>query len=202
MNAAARNKQPPENIPVSASIFPCPYGWSSSAGLSDQRKPAQVITDEKMSLADSIPSAMRAYELPTTPTPILTIINATLMQIARIPSPSDSDGDRITVIVFGTIKSELVSPLIAAVFMRRWDIDQLAERAFTSTPASFSSALIKAEAFSLPKPRATADARFFSATRSPGVGDCKLAANFSMRPASLSMSLSAKLGEKSRFKIF
>src|SRR6267378_445130 len=94
-----------------------------------------------MSLADSIPSAMRAYELPTTPTPILTIINATLMQIARIPSPSDSDGDRITAIVFGAIKSELVSPLIAAVFMRRWDIDQLAERAFTSTPASFLSAM-------------------------------------------------------------
>jgi hypothetical protein len=31
------------------------------------------------------------------------------MQIARIPSPSDSDGDRIVVIVFGAIKPELVS---------------------------------------------------------------------------------------------
>src|SRR5882762_5032199 len=93
MNAAARNKQLPENIPVSASIFPCPYGWSSSAGLSDKRKPAQVITELKMSLADSIPSATSAYELPTTPTPILMIISETLMQIARIPRPSDSDVD-------------------------------------------------------------------------------------------------------------
>src|SRR5882762_4722774 len=120
MNAAARNKQLPENIPVSASIFPCPYGWSSSAGLSDKRKPAQVITDEKMSLADSIPSAMRAYELPTTPTPILIIISDKLMQIARIPSPSDSDGDRMVVIVFGAIKPELVSPIIIHItFLRR-----------------------------------------------------------------------------------
>src|SRR6266852_7667940 len=97
MNPAARNKQPPENIPVSASIFPCPYGWSSSAGLSDKRKPAQVITELKMSLADSIPSATSAYELPTTPTPILMIISETLMQIARIPSPSDSDADGMKV---------------------------------------------------------------------------------------------------------
>ena len=73
---------------------------------------------------------------------------------------------------------------------------------FTSTPASFSSALMRAQAFSFPKPRATADSRFFSATRSAGMGEDKLAANFSIRPASLSMSLSAKLVEKSRFKIF
>src|ERR1700682_1837959 len=76
------------------------------------------------------------------------------------------------------------------------------QRAFTSTPASFSSALITAEAFSFPKPSATADARFFSTTHSAGMGDGKLSANFSMRPASLSISLRAKLGEKSRFKIF
>src|SRR6266403_2153234 len=97
MNPAARNKQPPENIPVSASIFPCPYGWSSSAGLSDKRKPAQVITELKMSLADSIPSATSAYELPTTPTPILMIISETLMQMARIPRPSDSDAEGMKV---------------------------------------------------------------------------------------------------------
>src|SRR6267143_1580140 len=97
MNAATANKQPQENTPVSASIFPCPYGWSSSAGLSDKRKPAQVITELKMSLADSIPSATSAYELPTTPTPILMIISETLMQIAKIPSPSVSDADGIVV---------------------------------------------------------------------------------------------------------
>jgi len=36
-----------------------------------------------------------------------------------------------------------------------------ARRAFTSTPASFSSALIKAEAFSRPKPSATVDLKTF-----------------------------------------
>src|SRR5207253_2689735 len=86
--------------------------------------------------------------------------------------------------------------------VREGSVDQLTRRAFTSTPASFSSALIKAEAFSSPNPSATADARFFSATRSAGMGDSKLSANFSMRPASLSMSPRAKLVEKSRFKIF
>src|SRR6266852_3150982 len=80
-------------------------------------------------------------------------------------------------------------------------VDRLTRRAFTSTPASFSSALINAEAFSFPKPSATAYARFFSATRSAGTGDCRLSQNFSMRSASLRISLSAKLGEKSRFKI-
>src|ERR1700758_4941516 len=62
------------------------------------------------------------------------------------------------------------------------------QRAFTSTPASFSSALITAEAFSFPKPSATADSRFFWTARSAGIGDCKLPANFSMRSASLSIS--------------
>src|SRR5882724_9188723 len=47
-------------------------------------------------------------------------------------------------------------------------------RAFTSTPASFSSALINADAFSFPKPRATAEARFFSTMRSAGIGESRL----------------------------
>jgi len=42
--------------------------------------------------------------------------------------------------------------------------DASERQAFTSTPDSFSSALITAEAFSLPKPSATADARFFLIT--------------------------------------
>ena len=84
----------------------------------------------------------------------------------------------------------------AGYFIRR------ERRAFTSTPASFSSVLIIADAFSSPKPRATADSRFFWTTGSAGIGDCRLSANLSMRSASLSMSLSAKLGEKSRFKMF
>jgi hypothetical protein len=40
-----------------------------------------------------------------------------------------------------------------------------ARRAFASTPASFSSALIKAEAFSCPKPSATADLKTFRTAR-------------------------------------
>src|SRR6476660_376585 len=64
--------------------------------------------------------------------------------------------------------------------------DRLTRRAFTSTPASFSTALIKAEAFSFPKPRATAAARFFSTTRSAGIGASSLSANVSMRPACFS----------------
>src|SRR5881275_1026484 len=61
---------------------------------------------------------------------------------------------------------------------------------FTSTPASFSSALMRAEAFSVPKPSATADSRFFLATCRAGMGDTRLLAKFLIRPASLSMSLS------------
>ena len=48
---------------------------------------------------------------------------------------------------------------------------QSAVRAFTSTPPSFSSALIKAEAFSFPKPSATADSRFLLTTCNAGMGD-------------------------------
>src|SRR5438477_11698748 len=92
----------------------------------------------------------------------------------------------------------------AAVAGRLWEMGGISARGalFTSTPASFSTAFIKAEAFSVPKPMATADSRFFSATRSAGMGDCRLSANFLIRPASLSMRLRAKLVEKSRFKIF
>src|SRR5256885_433037 len=68
MKAAARNKQPPENMPVSASIFPCPYGWSSSAGFWGKRKTAPEINQLKKSLAGSNPAATNAYEFPTTPT--------------------------------------------------------------------------------------------------------------------------------------
>src|SRR5438552_7845980 len=42
-------------------------------------------------------------------------------------------------------------------------------RAFTSTPTSFSSALITAEAFSSPKPSATADSRLSWTTRNAGI---------------------------------
>src|SRR6185369_14170031 len=52
----------------------------------DQRKPAQVTIEVEMSLADSIPSATRAYELPIVPTPILTIISDRFIPIARNPS--------------------------------------------------------------------------------------------------------------------
>src|SRR5439155_22642442 len=58
---------------------------------------------------------------------------------------------------------------------------------YTTLFRSFSSALIRAEAFSVPKPSATADSRFFSTRRDAGIGDSRLSANFSIRPASLSM---------------
>jgi hypothetical protein len=41
------------------------------------------------------------------------------MQIARIPSPSDSDGDRIVVIVFVVKKPQLVSPFIILITFLR-----------------------------------------------------------------------------------
>jgi len=43
--------------------------------------------------------------------------------------------------------------------VREGSVDQLTRRAFTSTPASFSSALIKAEAFSSLLPRRQEDSR-------------------------------------------
>jgi hypothetical protein len=88
----AAGKYARERIDLSMSVRMIFIRWPER-----QRKPAQVITELKMSLADSIPSATSAYELPTTPTPILMIMCETLMQIARIPSPSDSDVDGIVV---------------------------------------------------------------------------------------------------------
>src|ERR1700745_691938 len=49
--------------------------------------------------------------------------------------------------------------------------------ALTSTPASFSSVLIRAEAFSFPKPSPTACSRFFWTTRSAGIGELRLLLN-------------------------
>ena len=77
---------------------------------------------------------------------------------------------------------------------------QSAVRAFTSTPPSFSSALIKAEAFSFPKPSATADSRFFFTTCNAGMGDRRLSPNFSMSPRVLEHEFECEAGRKIAFQ--
>ena len=54
-------------IPAKGSAFPCPYGWVSSAGRRAILHPVKTIIDVSTSDADSIASAIRAYEFPTTP---------------------------------------------------------------------------------------------------------------------------------------
>ena len=83
---------------MSASIFPCPYGWSSSAGLSDKRKPAQVITELKMPLPGfrSRRQLARADRIADNANADLDdhqrdVDAGNLLQ--RIPSPNDSDAD-------------------------------------------------------------------------------------------------------------
>jgi len=71
MVADVTRKATTKNV-INGSIFPCPYGWFSSAGRFAYFKPNSTSREEKISVVDSIASAMSAYELPKNPaTPLI-----------------------------------------------------------------------------------------------------------------------------------
>ncbi len=67
MIVAETTKKPTTAKVINGSAFPCPYGWFSSAGLAAYFKPKRTNKEEKISVVDSIASAIKAYEFPTIP---------------------------------------------------------------------------------------------------------------------------------------
>jgi hypothetical protein len=57
---------------------PCPYGWSSSAGLAASVRPSSTKPEAKTSLADSKPSATTDVEWPLIPAMSFTTASAPL----------------------------------------------------------------------------------------------------------------------------
>jgi hypothetical protein len=71
-------KKPTTKKVISGSALPCPYGWFSSAGRLEYFIPNKTKKDEKISVVDSMASAINAYELPKKPANPLIIANAVL----------------------------------------------------------------------------------------------------------------------------
>ena len=60
ITTAAVTKNATTTKVTKASAFPCPYGWFSSAGFAEYFNPKRTKVDAKMSVVDSIASAIRA----------------------------------------------------------------------------------------------------------------------------------------------